>query len=141
MGRGRFFPIVALFLAVGPPVGSLAFSVIGGLGAWLTGQPAGTAGMIFYGGLLSVVLSWFVGGIQAAISGVAMAFYEIATGRLSILAAIAAALVCGLAYVFFEGEGLDCGFALLIVAVHVVAAGVCAVLAKLLFAPVQPAKV
>ena len=138
MGWGRFFVIVALFVAVGPPVGSLTFSVVGGVGAWLTGQPAGTAGMIFYGGLLSVVLSWFVGGIQAAISGVAMALYEIKTGRLSVLAAMAAGLVCGLAYLFFEGEDLDGGFALLIVAVHVVAAGVCAALVKLLLAPTRP---
>lgn len=139
MGWGRFVAIVALFIAVGPPVGALAFSVIGGVGAWLTGQPPGTAGMIFYGGILGVVLSWFVGGVQAGISGLATALFDVATGRLSILAAMTAGLACGIAYVLLEGDDLGLGFTLLLLAVHVVAAGVCAVLTKLVLGPTRTA--
>ena len=52
IGYGQALAIVAVFIALGPPVGALTFSLLGGAGALLTGQPHGTAGMIFYGGLL-----------------------------------------------------------------------------------------
>jgi hypothetical protein len=139
MGWGRLVAIVAVFVVIGPPVGALAFSVIGGLGAWLTGQPSGTAGMIFYGGILGVVLSWFVGGVQAGMCGLLTALFDVAKGRLSVFAAMVAGLACGIVYVLLEGDDLDLGFTLLLLTVHVVAAGVCAVVAKLVLGPTRPA--
>lgn len=128
IGYGQALAIVAIFVVVGPPVGALSFSLLGGAGALLTGQTPSTAGMIFYGGLLSIVLAWFVGGIQAALAGAATALFAFFTGRVSILIAMAAGFVCGLVYIY--GEDLDVAFSVLLLCVHVVSSLVCALIAR-----------
>ncbi|MBX3582206.1 MAG: hypothetical protein KF810_09940 [Rhizobiaceae bacterium] len=128
IGYGQALAIVAVFIALGPPVGALTFSLLGGAGALLTGQPQGTAGMIFYGGLLSIALAWFIGGIQAALAGIATAVFALFTGRVSILVAMVAGLACGLVYIY--GEGLDTTFAVLLLCVHIVSSLACALIAR-----------
>lgn len=136
-GAGRFISIVVLFLLAGPPIGSLAFSLLGAVAASIGNQPPGTPGLIFYSGILSIVLSWFVGGIQAMLSGAAMALFEAVTGRLSVLVAMAAALVCGLVLV---SEDIPMtGFSGLVLAVHLVSAAICGLIAKAVFARPAPA--
>lgn len=120
--------IVILFVVIGPPIGAMAFSIIGATGALATGQPPGTAGMIFYGGLLGIALSWFVGGLQALASGIAMAAYAAARRRLSLLIPTVAGAMTGIIYQFEEGPAG--AFGLLLIATHAVAALACAVLAK-----------
>lgn len=120
--------IVAFFTAAGPPIGAVAFSILGAAAAWLTGQPAGTAGLAFYGGLLGLPLSWFVGGAQAAASGLAMAVSKAFAPRFAPLSAMAAAALAGL--LSPAGDDAEGGFLGLVLAVHVVAAGACAMLAQ-----------
>ena len=132
---GFILRIVLLFLVAGPPVGALAFSFLGAAAAWLTVQPAGTAGMAFYGGILAVVISWAIGGLQAASAGLIVALAALIAGRYRLRAAAGAGLATGFAFLLVhladEGEGL--AFSLLVVAVHVVAATVCGGLARVLF--------
>ena len=127
-GLRAFVAIVGVFLLLGPPLGSLTFSLVGAAGALITRQPPGTAGMMFYGGLLSFVLSWLVGGIQAAVAGAITAAYALRTGRFSWLLAIVSGLVPALVYVY--REDLAGAFGLLILTVHVVPAVICTGIAK-----------
>lgn len=129
----RILAMTALFLAVGPPVGALTFAFVGGAGAVLTGQPPGTAGMILNGGLLGIALSWLIGGIQAAVAGFAMAAFAALSGRLSIVVAMLAGALTAAVYV--AGEGLEPLFASLVVAVHIVPAGICGFIAKAIWGP------
>jgi len=109
--------------------------LLGAAGAWLTGQPPGTAGLIFYGGILSLVLAWAIGGLQAAASGLAVVFFAARMQRYSLPVAAAAGGATGLAYFFIHlaDEGAGAGFVALTLAVHAVAALVCALLARVLF--------
>lgn len=132
---GLFVRIVVLFLVAGPPVGAVAFSLLGGAGAWATGQPGGTAGLVFYGGLLAVVVSWAVGGIQAAATGILVALSAVKRRRYSPTIAAVAGLAIGLAYhvIHLADEAPGFGLAALMVAVHGVSAVVCNAIAGRLF--------
>ena len=117
--------VTALFAVAGHPIGATTFSLLGGAGAWLTDQPPGTAGMIFYGGLLALGFSWLVGGLQAALTGAAVALGALWLGRVSV--ALAMATSAGLAFAWAEDLGPL--FSALMVAVHVVPAIACTLIA------------
>lgn len=124
-----FLGMSAMFFFIGPPVGAMAFAVLGGLGAVVTGAPDGTAGMIFYGGLFAVMISWLAAGIPALLAGAGTALYAIATRRISLLAAMGAGALVAIPSVIEQWDG-GLPFAALMVGVHVVAAFVCGLIAR-----------
>lgn len=132
---GFVLRIAVLFLVAGPPIGALAFGLLGATAAWLSGQPAGTAGMVFYGGIFAVFISWAIGGLQAAAAGLIVAAAALAARRYSLRLAAGAGLATGLAYVLIHlaDEGSGVAFGALVLSVHIVAAVICTILARTLF--------
>lgn len=124
-----FLGISALFFFIGPPVGAIAFSLLGAAGAIATGSPDGIAAMIFHAGLFAVLLSWLVGGVPALLAGAATALFTIATRRISLLAAMGAGALVAVPSVV---EQWDAGlpFLALLVGVHLAAALVCGLIAR-----------
>lgn len=125
---GQLLGIVVLFVALGPPIGALAFGVLGAAGAVLTGQPEGTAGMFLYSGLLGIIFSWWVGGLQALVAGLAMAVFAGVTKRMSLAAPTVAGLVAGLPFRIEERATED--FTILLILTHAIAALACGLLAR-----------
>jgi hypothetical protein len=132
-GLGRFIGIVALFSVVGPPIGAIAFGVVGAAGAWLIDAPPGTAAMILGGGMFGIFFSWFIGGLQAAVAGAAMAGFAALTGRLSVIVAMAAGLLAGLPRIYEEWDSAP--YAALLAVVHLAPACACGLIAKAIWAP------
>lgn len=125
---GRLFGIVALFTALGPPIGALAFGLLGAAGAVLTGAPDGAAGMFLYGGLLGIVFSWWVGGLQALAAGLAMAAFAAVTRRMSLAPPVIVGLLAGIPFAIGERASVD--FALLLILTHAIPALACGLLVR-----------
>ncbi|MBX9458071.1 MAG: hypothetical protein KL863_19735 [Rhizobium sp.] len=133
---GRPLGIVVLFFLLGPPIGALAFSTIGALGALVMGQSGTTAAMIFHGAIVGIVFSWFVGGFQAFIAGAAMAIFELVTRRQSLAVPMIAGLVAGIPYMI--EEDLGGGLSTLLLIIHLVASLGCGLLVKATWKPMPP---
>lgn len=124
----RLLSTVGLFVLIGPPVGAITLSLVGYIGALVTSQPPGIADMLLYGGLMGIVLSWLVGGVQAAFAGAATAVASFNTSLPPMAVAAAAGLVTGSIHSY--GEGFEPLFDALVITVHVVPAVFCAWLAR-----------
>ncbi len=128
MSPSRFLAVLLVFVLVGPPLGSLTVSFAGSLVALALGDDTGVAGLVFYSGLLGIPLSWFVGGVQAAVAGLAFATFVVVGKRPSIAIGIAGGLVAGLGYLLREDLYWPASGVVLLA--HVVAAAICGMSAK-----------
>lgn len=124
----RLVSTVGLFVLIGPPVAAITLSLVGYIGALVTGQPPGIADMLLYGGLMGIVLSWLVGGVQAAFAGVATAVASLYSPLPPIVVAAGAGLVTGSIQIY--SDGFEPLFNALMIAVHVAPAVFCAWLAR-----------
>lgn len=128
MSPSRFVAVVLVFVLVGPPLGAVTVGLAGGLAALVLGDDSGMAGLVFYAALLGLPLSWFFGGVQAAVAGLAFAAFAAIAPRPSIAVGIAAGLVAGLPYGLGEDlSGAELGVVLL---AHGVAAAICGVIGQ-----------
>ncbi len=132
MSPSRFVAVLLVFVLVGPPLGAVTVSLAGGLVAFALGDDSGMAGLVFYSGLLGIPLSWFVGGVQAAVAGLAFATFAAIARRPSIVAGVVGGLAAGLPYAL--GEELNGAALTVVLLAHVVAAAVCGVIGKSMLA-------
>lgn len=132
MSPSRFVAVLLVFVLAGPPIGAVTVSVVGGLAALVFGDETGMAGLVFYSGLLAIPLSWLVGGVQAAVAGLAFATFAAVARRPSIAAGIVGGFAAGLVYAArgdLEGPAIA-----VVLAAHVVAAATCGLIATIMLA-------
>ena len=100
----NFIVVVLIFLAIGPPVGAVAFIAM--LAVWVVNSPdPGAVGAVFavmtiYG----LVFSWFIGGLPAGLTGLFFAFWQTFVGRTRWIAAALAGLGMGFVLGLLAGE-------------------------------------
>lgn len=143
---GRFVGIVAVFVALGPPVGALAVTLLlAGLGlgsglaadGWLD-QGRFAVGVMLLGIVFGLPISYIVGTAPAALVGLAIAAWDARTGNISLYVALGAALVLGVlaalrsAGLVFASEG-ERAAQIAILLAHMAAAGLCWLLARAIF--------
>lgn len=143
---GRFVGIVAVFVALGPPVGALAVTLLlAGLGlgsglaadGWLD-QGRFAVGVMLLGIVFGLPISYIVGTAPAALVGLAIAAWDARTGNISLYVALGAALVLGVlaalrsAGLVSASEG-ERAAQIAILLAHLAAAGLCWFLARAIF--------
>ena len=76
----NFLVVVLIFVLVGPPVGAIVF--LGMLAVWIgKGSDPGAIGSVFaFLTLYGIIFSWFVGGLPAALTGLAFASWQTFAG-------------------------------------------------------------
>lgn len=143
---GRFVGIVAVFVALGPPVGALGVTLLlAGLGfgsglaadGWLD-QGRFAVGVMLLGIVFGLPISYTVGTAPAALVGLAIAAWDARTGNISLYVALGAALLLGVLAALrsagpvsaSEGER---GAQIAILLAHLAAAGLCWLLARAIF--------
>lgn len=132
MSPSRFVAVLLVFLLAGPPIGAVTVSLVGGLAALIHGDETDMAGLVFYSGLLAIPLSWLVGGVQAAVAGLAFAASAAFARRWAVVAGIAGAVAAG--PVFFARDDLDAPALAVVLTAHVVAAATCGLIARTMLA-------
>lgn len=143
---GRFVGIVAVFVALGPPVGALAVMLLlaalglgSGLAAdgWLD-QGRFAVGVMLLGLVFGLPISYIVGGVPAALVGLAIAAWDARTGSISLYVALGTALVLGVlaasraSGLVSASEG-ERAAQIAILLAHLAAAGLCWFLARAIF--------
>lgn len=118
--------IVAIFVLVGPLAGALIFAVLIMLRS-VTDDPA--MGMVFvYATIAFLPLAYFIGGAQAAITGLVTAIYAWRKGSAPVWVPLAAALAAGSVIASRNHE--DWEVTALLLAVHALSAVACWLLAR-----------
>mgnify|MGYP001192841389 CR=1 FL=1 len=143
---GRFVGIVAVFVALGPPVGALAVTLLlavlgldSGLAAdgWLD-QGRFAVGVMLLGLVFGLPISYMVGAAPAALVGLAIAAWDARTGRISLYVALGTALLLGVlaasraSGLVSASEG-ERAAQIAILLAHLAAAGLCWLLARTIF--------
>jgi hypothetical protein len=125
-----------LFFLLGPPIGANAFTTMSALSNLVNGHGGATGGMIFHLTIIGIAFSWAVGGLQAFVAGAAMAIFELATRRQSLVVPVIAGLVAGIPYMIEDGPGA--GFFTHLMYIHPIAALCCGLLVKTIWKPIPP---
>lgn len=100
----NFFVVVLIFVLVGPPVGAIVF--LGMLAVWIAkGSDPGAIGSVFaFLTLYGIIFSWFIGGLPAALTGLAFATWQTFAGPVRWTAAALVGLAAGLLVALAAGD-------------------------------------
>jgi hypothetical protein len=98
------FVVVLIFVLVGPPVGAIVF--LGMLAVWLAkgSDPAAIGSVFAFLTLYGVIFSWFIGGLPAALTGLAFAFWQTFVGHVRWAAAALIGLAAGFLVALAAGD-------------------------------------
>jgi hypothetical protein len=103
---GRILLIALVFVALGPPVGALVlFSGLAIINVGVT-DPQGTLSIILFGMIFGGFFSYFIGGVPAALVGLAIGAWQVLVGRVTWYVALTVGLGAGLVVLLFFGRQL-----------------------------------
>ena len=139
---GTFF----FTLILGPPIGGIVFAIcvaivpaMGALAGWagLEGDPSSVALVVLFVSLFAVPLSYLVGGLQSAVTGLAFAAYGWWCGAPPFWMAIVAGLLAFAGGIAWGLVGIEAWFAPFL-AVHLVPAIACWAVIRLFWPEAAP---
>ena len=92
----NFFIVVVIFVLFGPPIGAFVF--LGMLAVWIgkSSDPGAIGSVFAFLTIYGILFSWFVGGLPAALTGLAFATWQTFAGPVRWAAAALVGLAAGL---------------------------------------------
>jgi hypothetical protein len=100
----NFILVVLIFVLVGPPVGAIVF--LGMLAVWIgkSSDPGAIGAVFAFLTLYGVIFSWFIGGLPAALTGLAFATWQTFVGHVRWTGAALVGLAAGLMVTLAAGD-------------------------------------